>query len=543
MAPAGSRFRRYTLTVIGVGIPLTYLALFFIWPTLHLITRGLGAAGGGLGEVISRERTWRVLANTVLMAGVATFIAIVLGLFGAHVFYRLRFPGYRFARAALMIPFVLPSVVVGIAFAALFAPGAPLGFLGLMGSKRAIIAGMVFFNYPLAVKIIGSAWARLDPRPGQVAATLGATPWQTWRKVTFPSLLHAIASAASLIFLFCSSAYGLVRVLGSFTATTLEAEIYAETAQYLNLNAAAGLSIIQIMLILIVLGIAALARRGKASNSHPKIVLNAPSRTDIPAILITVGVCLVLEIAPLATLLIRAFRKAGEWTLSNFTNFVQHNPILGGSLLQATMNSIFIALISTVISVIMGSIVAILLSRRTQTRLWSWAQSVLDAIFMLPLGVSAVTVGFGMLLTVQAKWLGASWWVVVFAQSVVALPLVVRNVLPALRGVEYRQLQAAASLGASPWKVFTRIEFPYMWNGVKIGIGFALAVSLGEFGATSFLARPDTPTLPVGMFTLMSRPSATDQGTAMAGAVVLALTCAAVITLAEYQKTRIREVL
>jgi len=118
------------------------------------------------------------------------------------------------------------------------------------------------------------------------------------------------------------------------------------------------------------------------------------------------------------------------------------------------------------------------------------------------------------------------------AQAVVAVPLVVRTVLPVLRAIDPRLREVAATLGAAPGRVLLRVDGPIAARALGLAVGFAFAVSLGEFGATSFLARPDAPTLPVVIFRLIGRPGADNHGMALAASVVLACLTAAVMALA-----------
>ena len=130
-----------------------------------------------------------------------------------------------------------------------------------------------------------------------------------------------------------------------------------------------------------------------------------------------------------------------------------------------------------------------------------------DALLMLPLGTSAVTVGFGFLITLDKPPLDLreSWILVPLAQALVGVPFVVRVMLPVLRAVDDRLREAAAVLGASPLRVWREVELPLARPGAGIAAGFAFAVSLGEFGATVFIARPDSPTLPVAVARLLGR--------------------------------------
>ena len=141
---------------------------------------------------------------------------------------------------------------------------------------------------------------------------------------------------------------------------------------------------------------------------------------------------------------------------------------------------------------------------------------------MLPLGVSAVTVGFGFLITLNRPPLDlrSSWVLIPIAQAMVALPLVVRTLLPTLRAIDPRLHEAAATLGAGPGTDRAPRSTCRSPCAVSASpLGFAFATSLGEFGATSFLARPDRPTLPVVIFRLIGRPGAENFGMAMAASV------------------------
>ncbi len=119
------------------------------------------------------------------------------------------------------------------------------------------------------------------------------------------------------------------------------------------------------------------------------------------------------------------------------------------------------------------------------------------------------------------------------AQAMVAIPLVIRVLLPAVRGIDPRQQEAAAALGAAPWRVLGTIDLPVLARGLGLAVGFAFSTSLGEFGATSFLARPDHMTLPVAIGRLISRPGEANYGMAMASSVLLAAMTVIVMSIAE----------
>jgi thiamine transport system permease protein len=527
-------------------LPLLSLTVFFVVPVAGMVARGFFSDAGfdptGVVEVLGRERVHRVLWFTLWSAGTATLVTVAVGLPVTFVLYRLRFPGRRLLRAFVLVPFVMPTVVVGVAFRTLLSSSGPLGVLRLDGTPVAIIAAMVFFNLAVVVFTVGSFWENLDRRREEAAAALGASPWQVVRTVTLPALGPGIVSAASVVFLFCATAFGVVLTLGGLRYATVETEIYLLTTQFLDLRAAAGLSVLQLLVVSSLLYLAqrtrgrreqALDRNAERESSRP------PRRRDVPALTVT-AVVLVLLAAPLATLVVRSLQVDGVWSTRNYRDLAGTGD--GALLVPATTalaNSWRVAVDATLIAMLLGLLVSVVVSRRPRDRLERRGIALLDGLFMLPLGVSAVTLGFGFLVTLDRPPLDlrSSAVLVPIAQALVALPLVVRTVAPVLRSVDPRLRQAAASMGASPARVLVTVDLPTVWRPVLAATGLAFAVSLGEFGATSFLARPDRPTLPVVIYQLISRPGEQNFGMALAASVVLAMVTIVVLGVVERVRT------
>ena len=524
------------------GVPLLFLAVFFAWPAGALIARGFVADGrltlDGFVSVFSAPRTWRILTQTLAQAVAGTVLSVALGVPGAYVLYKTRFRGRGAVRALVTIPFVLPTVVVGVAFKTLLAPTGPLGFLGLDETFAAIVLALVFFNYSVIVRTVGGLWARLDPRLGEAARTLGASPVRVLATVTLPALAPAIASGAAFVFLFCAGAYGVVMVLGGVRFGTIETEIWYQTTQVLDLQAAAALAVTQLVFVTVTLWVSsALAGREASTRLRSDDTSERPwdaARDWLPTTVtaLTIGGLLLL---PIANLVVRSFDTSDGWGWRNYALLSTQASGMAATVWQAAGNSLVTALQATVIAVTLGACVSLVVSRRPRRPGARRALRALDSVFMLPLGVSAVTVGFGFLITLNRPPLDlrSSMILIPIAQSIVALPLVVRSLLPVLRAIDPRQREAAATLGAPPGRVFATVEVPYAVRGLGLAIGFALATSLGEFGATSFLARPDAPTLPVVIYRLIGHPGADNYGMAMAASVVLAVLTGAVMAVAE----------
>ena len=525
------------------AVPVAFLAVFFAWPVAALLARGFVDEAGrptlaGVQAVLSAPRTWRIVGQTLAQAAAGTVVAVLMGVPGAFVLYRRRFPGRRLLRALVAVPFVLPTVVVGVAFSSLLAPTGPLGWLGWQESFPGIVAALVFFNYSVVVRTVGTLWARLDPRAEDAARTLGASRVRVFTTVTLPALAPAIASGAALTFLFCATAFGVVLVMGGATWGTIETEIWYQTTQLLDLPAAAALSILQLGVVTACL---VAANRARASSERALKLLGRPGDTplrasDWPAVAVTAVVVLGLLVTPIAHLVVRSFVTPEGIGWGNYARLAGRAEGTTVSVWQALLNSLGTATAATLVAIGLGLAVSYLLSRRPASPGGRWLLNLADSVFMLPLGVSAVTVGFGFLITLNRPPLDlrSSWILIPIAQALVALPLVVRTLLPTLRAIDPRLHEAAATLGAGPRRIALTVDLPFALRGLGLALGFAFATSLGEFGATSFLARPDRPTLPVVVYRLISRPGAENFGMAMAASVLLGLLTALAMAIAEW---------
>ena len=314
--------------------------------------------------------------------------------------------------------------------------------------------------------------------------------------------------------------------LGGVRIATVETEIYLLTTSVFDLQAAAALSLLQLV---VVVGLLLSAQRLRTvpdpSVSRVAARPRRPGRGDLPALAMTV-LLLVYVALPIATLVSGSLRVDGSWSLANYralTTSGEEQALLV-PVTDALVISLRTAVDATWMSLSMGLLVALVVTRRSRSRAERRIRGGLDALFMLPLGVSAVTLGFGFLIALDEPPLDLrdSPLLVPIAQALVALPLVVRTIVPVLAGIDDRQRQAAASLGAGPLRAVLTVDLPVVWKPLLAAAGFAFAVSLGEFGATSFLARDDAPTLPVVIFQLLGHPGELNYGMALAASVVLA---------------------
>ncbi|WP_030910825.1 ABC transporter permease [Streptomyces sp. NRRL F-5126] len=530
-----------------MALPLAFFAVFFAYPVVSIVGRGLRTADGwqlgALTQVLGRPDILRVLWFTLWQALASTGLTLLIALPGAYVFARFSFPGKQVLRAAVTVPFVLPTVVAGTAFLALLGRG---GLLDQLWGVRldttvwAILLAHVFFNYAVVVRTVGGLWAQLDPRQEEAARVLGASRFAAWRRVTLPALAPAVAAAALMVFLFTFTSFGVIQILGGPGFSTLEVEIYRQTAELLQLPTAAILTLVQLVAVGAVLGVHAWTvrrREGALRLVDPSTTARRPRGAGQWALLcgVLASVALLLFL-PLAVLVERSLDTPGGQGFAYYRALtsVDASGTFLVAPLEAVWNSVRYAVVAAVIALVIGGLAAAALTRRAGR----FARG-FDALLMLPLGVSAVTVGFGFLITLDKPPLDlrSSWVLVPLAQALVGVPFVVRTMLPVLRAVDGRLREAAAVLGASPLRVFREVDLALVRRALLVAAGFAFAVSLGEFGATVFIARPGNPTLPVAVARLLSRPGDLTYGEAMALSTVLMIVCALSLLLLERIRT------
>jgi thiamine transport system permease protein len=145
---------------------------------------------------------------------------------------------------------------------------------------------------------------------------------------------------------------------------------------------------------------------------------------------------------------------------------------------------------------------------------------------MLPLGASAVTLGFGYV--VSFSQLRTSPILVLIAHTLVAFPFVVRSLLPVLQGIKPSLREAAAVMGASPMRVWREVDLPIIGRAFLVAAVFAFTISMGEFGATSFIARPNSGylTMPIVIQRYLAQPGELNFGQALAMSTILMTVCA-----------------
>lgn len=504
------------LVLITVVVPVAGLALG------HL-------EAGDLVSVWSRPGVMDAVWFSVWQAAVSTAATVAIGLAPTWIVTRYRFPGRAMVRALLTAPFVLPTVVVGAAFLALLPPA-------IDRSVWAIVAAHVFFNIAVVVRTVGPTWSLLDEDLLMAARTLGASPRQVWRHVLVPMAAPALRASAGLIFLLCATSFGVVRILGGPSRATVDVEIYRRAVQVGDTSGATVLAIVQTLVICLALGIARTPPVSPVAVRSPSSpALSAPWRERWTAY----GFAALMSL-PVLALVLASVRANGQWTWRAWrvlfgVEAVDRFPV---NIAPVIVTSLYFAALAASIAVPLG-IAAARAMVRADTAAASPATrrfaSSIAAISTLPLGTSAVVVGLGILVTYDRDPFDvrSAWWLVPLVHAAIAVPFVVRIAAPVLQSIPDDLRHAAATLGASPWRRLTSVELPLMRPAITSSVALSGALSLGEFGATSFLTRRDTETLPITIGRLIGRAGSLSFTTAMAAATLLLVVTMAVAALAE----------
>ena len=526
-------------------LPLSFLIIAFFYPLCRILALTLDFNTLTSNNLLL---AFRVLIFTFYQAALSTLLTLLLGLPSAYLFARYNFRGKSLLRALTAVPFMLPTVVVAAGFSALLGPRGlihtlfPLSSFPFIGTLWAILIAHVFYNTTIIVRVVGNALSSLDPKLEAAARSLGADSFHVWWDVILP-LLHApLLASLLLVFLFDFTSFGVILLLGGSQFATLEVEIYLRVLKLPNLSLAALLSVIQLLCTLIIsLVYSRVITRSTVQTAPRSAQANLRRPKTLRERIFIISLALLLAsffLLPLSSLPLRSlFRLEADrgqrgqiqygFTTDYYTELFinRRGSVFYVPPIRATVNSLGYAGATVVLSLVLGFPAALALAKPTRL------EKVLDPLIILPLGSSAVMLGLGFIISFGA-WL-SSPLLVPFAHTLVALPFVIRTLQPAIASIPGRLRQAASSLGASPWEVWKNIDLPILRRAILTAGIFAFTISLGEFGATLLISRPEYPTIPVAIERFLSQPGGLNYGQAMAMATILMLLTLTSILLIE----------
>jgi thiamine transport system permease protein len=512
------------LPLLLLAGPAFFLLLFFYYPLGSVLVGGLTDQSGRFSLVLIfallRDPYYlKIIGFTVWQAILSTLLSVLLGLPGAYLLARYDFRGKRLIQALTTVPFVLPSIIVVLGFVRFFGNNGVLNRfltalfgldeppLKVLYSLQAILLAHAFYNFPIVVRIVSSLWRRIHPDTEEAARSLGAHGFRLFWRVTLPQILPGILSAAALVFIFCLLSFAIVLVLGGGPRySTLEVEVYRLAKVSLDLKTGSALALVGAVISLVFLYayIKAQQRTSFAEQiaedyERPRLASMLRSPRGMFYLLYLLLMAVVI-LAPMVTVVAYSFQVRSGWGQQAVSLEWYRRIFSGGAYLRAVLNSLFFGTMTVLLALPMGTLLAYVGSRSRFA-----GSQLLEALMMLPIGISSIILGLGYLKAYRNfPWhIVGSWYAIVFAHTVIAYPFVIRVTSATFRKMKPSLPEAARSLGAGPWQLFWHLELPLARFALITGAAFAFGISVGEINATLILYNEKMITIPVMIYRLI----------------------------------------
>ncbi|MCK0150038.1 thiamine/thiamine pyrophosphate ABC transporter permease ThiP [Marivita sp. S6314] len=429
----------------------------------------------------------QALRFTLVQATLSAALSVLFAIPLARALARRQFPGRGVLVALLGAPFILPVIVAVLGLIAVFGQTgllnralAPLGLpeMQIYGLHGVLIAH-VFFNLPLATRLILQGWLAVPAEQFRLAATLGLGPRAVWSSIEAPMLMRIVPGAFAVIFVICLSSFAVALTLGGGPrATTLELAIYQSMRFDFDLARAAALGLVQLGLALTA-GLIALKITSVpvAARGLDRVVPRWDGQGALSKGLDTMWISLAAAflLTPLAMV-----------ALSGLAGI----PTLGASVWQAAGHSITVALGSTLLCLLWALPLA--------TRWGEW-------LGLAGIALSPLVLGIGLFLIVRpfANPFDLALYVTATVNAFVSLPFVLRILRPEAEAIRADYTRLRAALGLSGWAWLRWVFLPRLKRPLGFAAGLTAALSMGDLGVIALFADPDRATLPLKVFQLM----------------------------------------
>jgi thiamine transport system permease protein len=518
-------------------------ALLPLAAILILAPRGEGnPIGGMLGRngalaAIARPRFIRAIEFTLAQAAMSSLAALAIGLPGAALVARYKFPGRKALKALSVLPFSVPSVLVVLAFVLFYGRAGYLNrfFMSMFGISEppldflytfwGIVLVHGFYEFPVVLQTVGEVWERLPRDREEAARLLGAGKCRAFATGLLPSLLPAIAQAAALCFLLCFFSFAVVMVFGGLAGSTLEVEVYRLSLEA-DAAGAASIALVETAIAMAVVALIALCERGAERGAAAAKEAGSPPELRSPrgfAALCLAAYAIFLAVffgGPMLSLLVQALSVRlgplgqARFGLDNFARLFSRG---GSAFPAALLGTAATALPAALIATILGSAGAFAIRRRGPAA---------KAAAALPLAVSGIVASLGWSLLFPRGGLA----LIPLVQALCVMPYVLKSVAAALSTLDRSPVEAARSLGANRIRAALGVELGSVSPALLAAFAFAFSASSGDLNVPLVLGRGGFETMAVYLFRLTSAYRFPE---ACAAGVVLAAITSAVFAFKE----------
>lgn len=477
------------------------------WPGLIAAALVAVISLGTLAVVAMRAESWSGLSPldwgavrfTVLQALLSALFSVALAIPVARALARRRFPGRGILVTLLGAPFILPVIVAVMGLLAVFGKNGIVSItFGWFGFEPIQIYGMhgvilahVFFNLPLATRLILQGWGAIPAEHFRLAGTLGFGPRDVFRVLERPMLASILPGIFVVIFVICTTSFAVALSLGGGPkATTVELAIYQAFRFDSDLGKAALLALVQFGICLVAAALAIWVHVPSSTGAGLDRVVQRYGKASRRLVLMDgcwiIAAALFL-LVPLFMIVLRGVPGLFD---------------LPQSVLVAALRSIVVALVSTGIAVSAGLAIALAVHGMRKARLMS---QTIEAVGYLAIATSPLVLGTGLFIAIFpfANPVGFALAITALVNALMSLPFVLRALVPAVAEVEGRFGPMADSLGMTGWARLRGLHLPRLRRPLGFAAGLSAALSMGDLGVVALFSAPDSATLPLKMYELM----------------------------------------
>ena len=481
--------------------------MLFALPVMLVLSH---AGNGEIIRILSTPYYLRLIRFTVFQALLSTLISLAAGLPAAYLLSNYNFRAKRFFRTVFSVPFVLPSIIVVLGFvifygnsgylntflmAVLKTPEPPLRILYRF---PAVIAAHVFYNFPVIVSVLTSQWSSLPGDCEECATIDGANPVQVFFNITLPRLLPSVASACSLVFLYCFTSFAIILVLGGGPSlSTIEVEIYRKARLESDIATASALSLVSLFFVSLILIVhLKLERKVHIHDGSSYHVMKKLGKKSVPAYIYLFIAALGL-LLPMVSVAARSlFTSVSRGGASVFSLKAYQGLLKNPS---AILNSVVTAIFSSVFGTICAlSVCYYIVNGRNKV-----GRRIASFSVLLPLAVSSIILGLGYFMISDYFRNLHPLLILVPVHSIIIIPFAVRTILPAYRNIPVSLTEDALTMGAKDFRIFISVHLPFMRRAVISSLAFGFAISIGELNSTVLLGFSTFPTIPMQIYALI----------------------------------------
>ncbi len=487
--------------IISSSPVFLFLVFFFYWPLSEILRVSFSNDSRNWRSTMTDSRFLKFLYFTISQTILTVIFSVLIGLLIGFLLAKKNPYFGNLIRSAVTVPFLFPPLAILLGFVVIFGRNGfmnqifnnlitfdPFTFWGIIGAH-------VLYNISVIARISEASFHTEPESHHIVAQTLGASKWQRFRTITYPHLKPSLESGVLLVSLYSFNSFAIVLILGEVKLQTIEVMIFRESWIQLNFNTSSILVMIQLSINLILILIYTKRVRYGENNTSVQIYSKTNQPNDLKSTIILVFVILITwsPVFVILRVVVKEFNSSPLYVRDQLFSG-GYDRLLGTSSLRVLMNTIFFGLIVAIVALVFGFLMIISFEQLKNPNL---GERMSLPLILLPMGTSAITLSFGLLLThgQYNHFTDFVWVYIISAQLIAALPFTSRIMLSSWKQVPKDLILVSRTMGAGNWQTFEHVIYPFMKSALLVSFIFAFAISVGEFGATLFLSRGEWVTL------------------------------------------------